>query len=172
MGIAGRGGDAMVEGDILGHRELTVGDGRVDRLQRRADGLDVGARRPLGGEPRRLHLDRDPELDQRQHFLDRTEAARLDAERARLRVVGDEGANPLARRHQSLGAQRRDRLAHHRAAHAEGGDHLLLGRQPRAGRERAAGDVGADALHDLMRQAARRANALIGSRRRLRLARA
>jgi hypothetical protein len=46
----------------------------------------------------------------------------------------------LAGLNQPLGAQRRDRLAHHRAADAERHRHFLFGRQLCARREPAAGD--------------------------------
>ena len=56
--------------------------------------------------------------------------------------------------HQALGAQRRDRLAHHRAADARGARQRLLGRQARAGREAAALDLLGELLEEAPRQLA------------------
>ena len=47
----------------------------------------------------------------------------------------NEGADALAGDDESFGAQRRHRLAHHRAAHPGRRDQLLLGRQAGAGRQ-------------------------------------
>jgi len=52
------------------------------------------------------------------------------AERAGVEIVrGNEGADPLPHHDQTIGAQARHRLAHHRAAHPGRGHHLSLGRQ-------------------------------------------
>jgi len=54
---------------------------------------------------------------------------------ARCWLGRDEGAHALVRGHQPLGAQRRHRFAHHRAADARGARQRLLGGHARAGRE-------------------------------------
>jgi hypothetical protein len=62
----------------------------------------------------------------------------------------------LARLDQALGAQCRNRLAQHGAADAESRRQFLLGRQPRAGREAAAFDLGGKTFNDLAGAFARR----------------
>jgi len=71
-------------------------------------------------------------------------------------LLGDKSADALAADHELVGAQRRDRLADHRAGNARRGNHFLLGRQARTGQQLAADDVGGEPRHDLAGQAARR----------------
>ena len=70
-------------------------------------------------------------------------------------LLGDEGADALARDHQPVGAQGGDRLADHGAGNAGGRDHFLLGGQALSRRELAAGDIGGEARHEFRRQPAR-----------------
>ena len=89
------------------------------------------AERALGREAGGLDLDAGAQLHDLEHLAQRAQLVGIDAERP-ARIRRDEGADALARDHQPLGAQRRDRFAHHGAAHAGRRDQLLLGRQPRA----------------------------------------
>ena len=78
----------------------------------------------------------------------------IDPERP-AHVVGDESADALPGDHQPVGAQGGHRLPDDGAANAGGGDHFLLGRQARAGRQLAAGDVGGQPGDQLRGQPAR-----------------
>ena len=80
----------------------------------------------------------------------RRAAALGRVERERRRVGGDERAGAGARLDDAVDLQRGDRLAHAGAADLERPGELALGRQPRARRQQAAGDVGAEALGDLL----------------------
>ena len=70
-------------------------------------------------------------------------------------MIGDKSADALAGYHQPVGFERRDRLAHDRSAHPRGGDHFLLGRQPRTGRQLAADNIGGEPGDKFAAQAAR-----------------
>ena len=83
------------------------------------------------------------------HLRDRAQAVGIDAKRPALDIAHHKSADALAGLDQAFGAQRRHRLAHHRAAHAERRRQFLLGRQPRARREPAAGDFGGEPLDHL-----------------------
>ena len=85
--------------------------------------------------------------------------ARRSGNRRRFRVSPrdrDKRAGALARHDETVGAQGGDRLAHDRAADAHRGDHFLLRRQFRAGRQLGAGDVRGDPLGDFAAQNSRR----------------
>ena len=76
------------------------------------------------------------------------------------RRLQDERAHAVARVDQAPGLQLRERLAHHRAAHAPLAHDLGFGRQLVAGAQRAAADALADAFDQLagkVAQAAARA---------------
>ena len=113
--------------------------------KRRPIGSELLRRDALGGQRRRLDLDRQAQLHHLQHVADRAQAVGIDAEGNAAGVGGDEGARALAGRHQALRAQRRHRLAHDGAADPHGRHQFLLGRQPRAGRQPAAADLAGDA---------------------------
>jgi hypothetical protein len=87
--------------------------------------------------------------------MQRGKFAAVDAERP-ARRLGDECAHALPGDHEAFGAQCRDRLAHHRAAHPGCSDQFLLGRQLRARREFAARDLRDQAFDENVGQAARR----------------
>src|SRR5258707_232548 len=81
----------------------------------------------LGREPGGLDLDAHPELHDAQDLRHRAQTLGIDPERSLQGIERDEGADALTREDQPLGAQRRDRLADHRPADAEGRHHGLLG---------------------------------------------
>src|SRR5258708_2510497 len=153
--IFGRLRNAAVEGEILVDTGVAAADRPVDRLIGVADPGEPGRRGALRGEAGGLDLDAGAQLHDLDHLAQRTQLAALDAERP-ARRRRDESAYALAGDDKSLGAQRRDRLAHDGAADAGGGDHFLLGRQPRAGREISGRNVGGEALAESMGPAALR----------------
>ena len=124
------------------------------------DLLDLRRRGALGGKAGGLDFDAGAQLHDIEHLAQRRMLVEIDPERP-AHLLGDEGADALAGHHQPVGAQGRDRLADHGAANPGRGDHFLLGRQPRAGRQLAAGDIGGQPRHQLRRSAgaARRAAA-------------
>ena len=105
---------------------------RVDDLR------ELRRRRALGRQSRGLDLDRRSAAPSRRALRAAMRASSRSIRNGRRGIVRDEGADALARDDQAFRAQSRDRLAHDGAADAGRGDHLLLGRQPRAGRELAA----------------------------------
>ena len=140
--VAGGVGDGAVEGEVL-----------VDGDSRRARSPPGSAsnRSPIflicagvarsAREPGGLDFDARAQLHDVEHVAQRTSARR--SRRGRGGAPGRRRRRrALAREHQPVGAQRRHRLAHDGAADAGRRDHFLLGRQPRAGRELAAGYVG------------------------------
>ena len=144
-----------MERKVLVDRRLAAPDGVLDAPVSLGDLFDVRAIVALGREPRRFDLDAGAQLHDVERFAQRIQLVDFDAERP-AHVFGDEGADALPHHDQTVGAQARHRLAHHGAAHPGRGHHLLLGRQFRAGRQAAAGDVGADARDQLLGEPARR----------------
>ena len=148
MRIFGCGGDRLMKGKIFVDRALAATERGVDGGERAGDAparTDAGA---FGGEACRLDLYAGAQLNDLHHLRDRPEAIGIDAERSALNVAYDESADALASLDQAFGAQRRDRLTHHRAADPKRCRHLLLGRQPRAGRQTTAGDFCRQPLDD------------------------
>ena len=126
--IAGGLGDAAMERKVLVDRQLAAPDGVLDAPVSLGDLFDVRAIVALGGEPRRFDLDAGAQLHDVERLAQRIQLIDFDAERP-AHMLGDEGADPLPHHDQTVGAQARHRLAHHRAAHPGRGHHLLLGRQ-------------------------------------------
>ena len=128
--------------------------------QRRADGADLAAVGALGGKRRRLDLDRQAQLHHVEHVARSAAALGAAMRNGRGRRIGDIGARAAARHHQPVGAQRRDRLAHHGAADAQRRGQRLLGRQARARLQAAAPDVVGEPRHHLLGEIAGRVERL------------
>ena len=141
--IAGGIGDLAVKGEVLIDRVIAAVDGRLDCRKTVGDLLDLRRRGALGGKPGGLDLDAGAQFHDVEHLAQRRTLVEIDPERP-PHVIGDKGADALAGHHQPVGLERGNRLAHHGAADAGGGDHFLLGRQPRAGQQLAADDIGGE----------------------------
>ena len=152
--VAGAVGDGAVEGEVLVDGVVAALDRRLDRLIALDDLLDLRRRCALGAQTGGLGLDAGAQLHDVEHLAQRRALVEIDPERP-PHPVGDEGADALSREHQTVRTQRGHRFTDHGAADAGGRDHLLLGRQTRARRQLAAGDVGRKPRHQFGRQAPR-----------------
>ena len=101
-------------------------------LREAAIPLQLG-RRALGrGQSRRLHLQPQPDLDDRDDVLKSGHVLRIDLQGPPPRIAGDEHAGAVAHDDETVPLQQRDRFPHDRPADAEAKRHLLHRRQPAA----------------------------------------
>nr|WP_257755410.1 hypothetical protein [Burkholderia glumae] len=156
IGVAGDGGDRAVKRDVLGHAVAARGHGRVDLREGCVDALQVGvgaALRGLGG-----HLGLDCPA-QREQVHERARSHRLrvvDPQWPDRAVLRDEHAAALARLDHAFVLEPRDRLADHRAAHAELLRQHGFGRQLAGAGEAADLDLPEQLLRDGVAHRARR----------------
>ena len=153
--------DPRVEREVLLGDHAAFAHALRERLVRLDDRAELLGRPAQRGEPCGVALEREA------HFL--AAKVRCDVLRARVgadpgrRLRADEGAEPLVRDDEAVGAQAQQRLAHDRPRHAPRLADLHLGRQPVAD--------GVVPRHDLVEHAAvdlvGQARALAGRRRRL-----
>ena len=68
-----------MEGEVFLDAVAPLGGAAIDRLQRPAQGRDLGARGALGGERRDLALERAPHLAHLHHVVDRVEQREVEA---------------------------------------------------------------------------------------------
>ena len=129
----------------------------LDGLERGLDLQEVFACATLGGEAGGFDLHAYPQFEDLQHVLCRLHFVRIDAERPALHVRRHERAKPLARHHQAVRSERRNGLAHHRAADAGREGEFLFGRQARARLQASAEDLGGKPLSQLLGPIERRA---------------
>ena len=149
--VAGRVGDAAMEGKILIDAVRAAPDRRADGVEAVDDLADLRGRGAFGRQPRGLDLDPGAQLHHLEHCAQRRQPVERDPQR-RAGILRDKGADALTRDHEPVRAQGSDRFPHHRAAHAGGRDHFLLGRQARSRRDLAAGDVVGQPDHQLAGQ--------------------
>jgi len=133
IGILRRDQDRAVKGEVLLGAVATLFDRLIERIEPGLHAGDILRCAPQGRKTRRLVLYADAQFENPQHLVDRFQVVRYDEKGTRRRIVGNEGAKTLARGDQPLGPQRRQRLAHDRAAHTGGLHDRLLGRQALAG---------------------------------------
>src|SRR6478609_7142354 len=128
--VAGRVGDAAMEREILIDAIGAPPDRGADGIEAVDDLADLRRRGPFRGEPGGFYFDAGAQLHDVEHRAQRREPVEGDAQR-RTGIFRDERADALARDDEAVRAQGGNRLPHHRAAHAGGGDQFLLGRQAR-----------------------------------------
>jgi hypothetical protein len=140
--------------EILPDRILAALDGGGNGIEALRDLADLRQRAALGGEPGGLDLDAGAQLHHVEHRAQRRQAIELDAQR-RTGIFRHECPDALAGDDETIRTQRRDRLAHHGAAHAGRRDQLLLGGQARSRLDLAAGDIVGEPRDELAGQRAR-----------------
>src|SRR5262245_17337831 len=138
--VSGGVRDAAMKRKILRDRVFAALEGGADGVEALDDPADLRRRAAIGGQARGFDLDAGAQLHHVEDRAQRRQRVDIDAQRP-ARVLRNEGADALTRDDESIGAQGRNRLAHHGAAHAGRRDQFLLGRQPRPRRDLAAGDI-------------------------------
>ena len=154
MPIAGCPGNFHVELEIWRYCVGVLFNGGLERLQRCAHGVQIGAAAPLRRKPGCLGFQADAQFQDSDHVGDGRQILGRDLEVAAQVASADKGTNAVARFHQPRGLQPGQGLAHHGAADVEARHDFGLGRQFVAGRDGPAADALAQAFDNLHHQAA------------------